>query len=266
MKHSEEYRKRVNSFQKSILIVHLILMVIGGTIFTLGVISRPILRITKVEYFATVKWIVNVMVGAGLAQILIAAYDIFSGCWKLIWPIYLGIAATGLTILLELTAIGSSIYLYTQSLSMVNEELISPWYWLSVSVSTPVTPKWLATSTVCGSPPPRPPCQNHRGHFRTVQDAGERYHKEFEHNEWEAKEKKLKKEQEQKKKDEEEPQPSTSGLKAPRVKFSDENGIEMQTTTYDVDIHVECSTPTSIITGDHGYVAGSRVSLDFDKI
>src|SRR4051812_32067466 len=95
----EAYKNRVDSFRRSILALQLMVMIIGGSVFTLAVISRPILRITKVEYAPTVKWIANVMVAASLVQIVAAAYDIFSGCWKLIWPIYFGIAGTSLTVL-----------------------------------------------------------------------------------------------------------------------------------------------------------------------
>ncbi|CAL8117421.1 unnamed protein product [Orchesella dallaii] len=289
MKQNDEYRKRVSSFQKSILIVHLILMVIGGTIFSLGVISRPILRITKPEYFHTVKWIVNVMIGAGIAQIAAAAYDIFSGCWKLIWPIYLGIAVTGLTVILELTAIGTSIFLYTRSASMVNEELISPWYWVECLrfhnchdtmlryIHWFILPQVLmAVVTVLlqcvGVMLLGRLVKTIAEHFIAVQNAGKRYHDEFEHKQWDQKEKQLKKE--------DEPQPSTSKaaeiqnpnlLRTPRVKFSSDNennnnAFEMRSTNYEVDIHVECNTPASILQTDHGYIAGSRVSLDFDKI
>lgn len=130
MPQSEEYKRRVNSFQKSVLTLQLFLMVLGGGIFILGVICRPILRLTHTEQFHLVKWIIDMMVAAGLIQIVAACYDVFCSCWKLMWPLYLGIAVTTMTVFLELSAMGTSLFLYTKSTSMVNEDLIHPWYWV----------------------------------------------------------------------------------------------------------------------------------------
>lgn len=301
MRHREEYKRRVTKFQWSILFIQLLIMINGTSIFILGVVSRPILRITRAEHIQVVRQIVNLMIAVSMTQILVASYNIFCGCWKLIYPLYLGIAATSLTVVMELAAIGSSVYLYTRSPLFVNEgSLMHPWYWaecLETSCHATmlgyihwyVLPQVVlagicivlqCTSVTLLAKLVRTVAE----HFRILHEAQEKYHEE-----WEEKQfgKKQDKSQSQKGIESDAADDNSDVLRTPkRVQFLDDldkagqssatrrraassgsagrsNTFEMRHTAT-AQIHVDV-TPISILKGDHGYVRGSRVSLDIDK-
>jgi hypothetical protein len=130
------YKKKIQSFQMSVLVIQVLLLVIGGCVIVLGVQSRPILRIALPEARHHVQWILDMMFATGICQLGMAGFDCFTACWKLIWPIYLGIALTALTICLGLGAIGTSLHLLHVAESFANEDVVHPWYWVECQTNS----------------------------------------------------------------------------------------------------------------------------------
>lgn len=306
MPQSEEYKRRVTSFQKKVLTLQLFLMIFGVGIFIFGVVCRPILRIIHSDHFHLVKRIIDMMVGAGLIQIVAASYDIFCSCWKLMWPIYLGIGVTTMTVFLELSAMGTSLFLYTKSTTMVDENLVHPWYWVECMKFSSCHDRMLgyihwyvlpqvvlaalsvifqcATVVILGKM-----VKFIVQHHRYLHEVQEKYHDEWEEKQFNTKQEKEINRGESSKQIELSPEDSipesNSSMKTPprRVQFDEMEmspmgsarkrrggeQVEMMphTSNYRAQIRVEITTtPASILKGDHGYVAGDRLSLDMDDL
>lgn len=310
----EEYKRRLNKYRKSVLPLQLLIMSLGIVIFALGVVSRPILRIVKPDYKATVRGTLDVMIFTGILQFGSGSLDVFASFSKSMWPVYLGIAFTSINIFLELGSLGANFVLYARSLIVVNEEIVHPWYWVEcLKTNTSCHTRMLSyihwfvlpqivicvvtvilqclTVTMLGRL-----VKIIVERKRVKHAAGERYHNEWQEDRFKSKQRKeLAKLEKQLAEEAEEDQDFNNpfeedfdqSLKTPRrVQFSPgdktpETGsarkrrgggggldaFEMSLRgPFEADIHavVEMPTPRSILKGDHGYVAGSRISLDFE--
>ncbi|CAG7831133.1 unnamed protein product [Allacma fusca] len=122
------FTKRILSLQWAVLLINIAIIAVGGSNFGLAVASRPILRLSVASHYDQIRSICDLIVATGIVQIVVAGYDIFASNWKLIRPLYLAITLACAAVIIEIVAITTCSYIYTESDAIVDENIFIPWY------------------------------------------------------------------------------------------------------------------------------------------